>query len=428
MKFNDQILAGIVLNREAIQSENFSNDDGITGWRIEKTGDAYFYTVTIGGSSYTISSTGEASFSAVNVDTDITIGGDSLLAILDTFPRGCIAIGNSGTWTVDSASTSGTTALLIARFDFGTVGDDRVYRYHVEYELVGTTTNDVFRTTIRYTTDGTSPTTTSGILDGSEMHVTIPAGKRVRVTVDTEWRPGADYDVVRSAVVIARSAGTGTAYVELSDANTSMRASVEDIGQRSIATENAVLSQISKSSGAPDPDPVTTHTKTYSATWSRSWNSSGSDVYETNGTIKQGYYSGYGNGISWIGFDYSQIQTDLTGATVKKVEVYLYFWHWYYADGGTAILGWHNSSATSAPAYDDTRDAVDEKRVANWGRNVGKWVDISTDGLFTLDGWRTGVHRGIVIGTGPSTSSLYYGKAYGNTETNEPKLRITYEK
>lgn len=432
MPFSDPILAGETLVRTAIASADYTvdNDGAISGWRIARDGSAEFRNVTIGGTAYTIDNEGNAAVETLEVNTAITLAGEDLAARLDALPRGCLAVGNSSDWTVDSASTSSTTSLLVARFDFGPLYDDRVYRYHLEYELVGTVAGDVFRTTIRYTTDGTNPATTSGILDGGEQRITIPAGKRVRVQVNSVWRPSAPYDVMKSAVVIARASGTGTALVELSDPNTSLRASMEDVGLRSIATENAQLTQKSKASGVPDPDPVSTYTKTYNATWSRSWTGSDS-TYETNGTLAQGYntyYTPNGNMKSWIGFDYSQIQSDLTGATVKKVEVYLYFWHWYSAAGGTAVLGYHNSTATSAPSYDASKDAVDEERVSGWGRNVGKWVDITSSGLFTADGWRTGAHRGIVIGPGPSTSTTYYGKAYGNTESNEPKLRITYEK
>jgi len=430
--FTDPIVAGETLVRTAIASADYVVDDdgAISGWRIARDGSAEFRNVTIGGTAYTIDNEGNAAVETLEVNTAITLGGDDLATMIAALPRGCLAVGNSSTWTVDSASTSSTTALLVVRFDFGPLGVDRVYRYHLEYELVGTTAGDVFRTTIRYTTDGTTPTTASGILDGGEQRVTIPSGKRIRVKVDSEWRPAADYEVMKSAVVIQRASGTGTAYIELSNPNTSLRASMEDIGLRSIATENAQLTQKSKASGTPDPDPVSTYTKTYNATWSRSW-TGGDSTYETNGTLVQGYNSPYpsnGNMKSWIGFDYSQIQSDLSGATVKKVEVYLYYWHWYSASGGTAVIGYHTSTATSAPSYDASKDAVAEKLVSGWGRNVGKWVDITTSGLFTADGWRTGAHRGIALGPGPSTSSTYYGKAYGNTESNEPKLRITYEK
>jgi len=47
MRFLDSILAGIVLNREAIQSDNFVT--GISGWRVRKIGDAEFNNLTIRG-------------------------------------------------------------------------------------------------------------------------------------------------------------------------------------------------------------------------------------------------------------------------------------------------------------------------------------------------------------------------------------------
>lgn len=47
MKFSDAILAGVVLNREAIQSDNFVS--GSTGWRVLKTGSAEFNNVIIRG-------------------------------------------------------------------------------------------------------------------------------------------------------------------------------------------------------------------------------------------------------------------------------------------------------------------------------------------------------------------------------------------
>lgn len=47
MRFIDSILAGIVLNREAIQSDNFVT--GISGWRVRKIGDAEFNNLSIRG-------------------------------------------------------------------------------------------------------------------------------------------------------------------------------------------------------------------------------------------------------------------------------------------------------------------------------------------------------------------------------------------
>lgn len=432
MRFQDQVLAGVILNREAMQSEGFSADpSGITGWRLEKTGDAYFYSVTVGGTTYTISADGSATFDTVHANTDVYIAGESVSDLIDAVPRGCIALGTSASWTVDTANTSSTTALLCTRFDFSNVYDDRVYLFHQEFELIGTVTNDVFRTTVRYTTDGSNPTTTSGILDGSEQQVTIPAGKRIRVQVNAEWRPVADYSRVKTAIVIQRASGTGVARIECLDPNTSLRISVQDIGRRTLATENAAIAQKSKSSGSPDPDPVVEYTTTYDATWSRCWNSGGAyEVYSTNGDMRQGYWADTGsNMLSWIGFNHAQIATDLTGATVLKVEVYLYFPYWENTDGGHATLGYHWSTATSAPGYDPSKDATIQAESSLWPRTSGYWVTIP-DGLggFTNDGWRTGAERGLVIGPGTNLTTLYRGYAAGFSQPNAPKLRITYEK
>jgi len=45
--FLDNILAGVVLTREAIQSEDFVT--GVSGWRIAKNGDAEFNDVVMRG-------------------------------------------------------------------------------------------------------------------------------------------------------------------------------------------------------------------------------------------------------------------------------------------------------------------------------------------------------------------------------------------
>lgn len=429
MRFQDNILAGIVLNREAMQSEGFSNDPGgITGWRLEKTGDAYFYSVTVGGATYTITSTGDASFENVYSNTDIYIAGESLTDLLDEKPRGCIAIANSENWITDSAATSAATALLVARFDYGPLYSDRIYQYHLEYELVGTVTNDVFRTTVRFTTDGSAPAVGSAIFDGGEMRVTIPAGKRLRIKVLTEWMPIADYAVMKTAVVIQRVSGTGTASIELTDPNTSLRAAVMDVGQRASATANATLMQKSKLVGVPDPDPTVEYRTEYPATWCRTWVSTAGTVWSTDTWMRQGYFADTGgNQVSWIGFDHAQIATDLTGSTVKKVEAYINYPYWYN-DTGTAVFGYHWSTAVAAPAYDAAKDNLIEGILSAWPRNVGFWVDISTVGAFTLDGWRTGAHRGLALGPGIDTGHEYAGMMYGVGMSNAPKLRITYEK
>jgi hypothetical protein len=435
MTFRNEIAGGPQgqLVRNTFQSADFVVDDdgAISGWRLERNGSATFRRVTIGGVSYTIDELGVATFESLDVNSSITLAGEDLASTLDAMPRGIIAYGDSKAWIVDSAAIGGT-ATILAEFAWGPALAARYYRVSWDFTIDGTVAGDVFNLDVRYTTDGTAPTTASAIMDGLydnlRIDTTDASGNRIRMS--TTYSGIADYDKIRMVLTLDRLSGTGTAKLNGTDDNGACIVTVEDIGLQSPAVAGGSLSQKSKSAGVPDPDPVSTYVKTYAATWSRSW--TGSDAtYETNGTLAQGYNSAYtpnGNMKSWIGFDWAQIEADLVGATVRKVEVYLYYWHWYSASGGTAVIGYHNSTANAAPSYDPSKDAVAEKLVTSWPRNAGKWVDISSAGLFTLDGWRTGVHRGIALGPGPSNSTTYYGKAYGNSEANEPKLRITYDK
>ncbi len=436
MPFTNPIIAGNILIREAIQSPNFSVDpDGaVSGWQIAKDGSATFYDVTIGGSTYTIDSDGNASFETVNANTDLILAGESLLAKLDLLPRGLVAVGNSAftnvtnaQWTSNSVTINSTTSQPIAKFSVGPLYADRYYRVTLSFQFLTSDAASIYRGVIRYTVDGTQATASSGIMDGSSRYIggsTTAHGEVFSVI----YSPAVDYDVVNMLLTINRQAGAGSANVEFDDPNTMMMWTVEDIGNQTEALAGGSLSQQAKFSGAAvDPDPTSTYIKTYSANWSRAWNDSGNDIYSTNGTMKQGFYSGFGNGRSWIGFPFSTIQSDLVGATVKKVEVYLYYSHWHFNSGGTASIGFHTSTATSAPSYNGALDNLDEVDYPNWGRNVGKWVTITSEGAFTASGWKTGAHTGITI-SAPSNNQIYYGKADGNSQSHEPKLRITYEK
>jgi hypothetical protein len=432
MAFSDPILAGNVLIREAIQSPNFSvNTEGaVAGWQIAKDGSATFFDVVIGNSAFNIDSQGSANFATVNVSDDLALAGESLTDILTSLPKGIIGYGDSAarnstgtTLTVNTAVVTGAAVLL--EMAVGPLLAARFYRITWSWDAIYTVATDNWRWTVRYTTDGTTPPSNGSIVDGSERHKSSVSGLVGGDSLIVFYSPAADYDVVKFSLTVGRNSGTGTLQLNLTDPNTMLQCVVEDLGLESAALSGGALVQRSKFSGSADPEPVSTYIKTYQCTWSRAWNNSGNDVWSTNDTLVQGYWSGDGQRITWIGFDYSTIISNLSGATVKKVEVYLYYNHWYYNDGGTAIIGTHNSTSTSAPSYDGTKDNQDRKRVSNWGVNVAKWVDITS---IVGSEFKTGTSRGIVLGWGPTTSLEYYGKANGNGQTHEPALRITYTK
>lgn len=415
MSFRNPVVGGgDTLVRQAIQSEGFTLDpeSNVTGWRIERDGNAYFTGVTVGNLNYFIDENGNGSFNDVSVNGTLTVGGDTLDNILSRYARGVIAL---NTLPNDTGTWDGTNPVLFGRIVITDFDATRQYKVAgiARFDPGANGPNHI---AIQARSAWNAPATLSDTL----LFQDIQGGRDPAVADDwvtsfhhcfANTAPQGDLHI--AFYFSCNSGATGQKYLGTSYG----RVWVEDAGP--IVTY-----------GTFDPGtgnaPPQQFVKTYNATWSRAWNGDGS-VHSTNGELVQGTYGG-DNHRSWIGFDYSQIQSDLSGATVEKVELYLYYDHWYSFDGGTAVIGYHFSTATSAPAYDGNLDDVDELRVPGWGRNVGKWVNITSAGNFTADGWRTGAHTGIVLGPGPSSSTVYYGKARGNTESKEPRLRITYTK
>lgn len=61
-----------------------------------------------------------------------------------------------------------------------------------------------------------------------------------------------------------------------------------------------------------------------------------------------------------------------------------------------------------------------DSRTIDWGRNVGKWIDITS--IFDSTSW-----RGVALD--PNSTSLdYYGRAEGVGEEHPPQLKVTYVK
>lgn len=419
MSFSNPIIGGNdTIVRQAMQSDGFSLDaeSNVSGWRLERDGSSYFTNVTVGNTNYFIDENGNAAFNDVAVNGSLSVAGEALGDILAALPQGpraaTILLNDSGT------TTAGTTGgVVVGRIVLTDADVSRFYRMFWQIRINVANNPTYLGIAVYAKWDGNASQTDSFIFR-------------------QQWAGRAasgvgDYAAGSNTFDLSNVAGTGTnlnfvVYLYASAAGTLMagnfpnnRLIIDDVGPA------VTFTTYDASAGTT---PTQQYTKTYSATWSRSWDDQGSSVHSTNGELVQGYWSGSGQRLSWIGFPFSTIQSDLSGATVQKVEVYLYYDHWYNNAGGTAILGYHNSTATSAPAYDASKDNLNELQVPGWGINVGKWVNITSAGAFTADGWRTGAHTGIAIGYGPTTSLEYYGKARGNTEANEPRLRITYTK
>jgi hypothetical protein len=129
--------------------------------------------------------------------------------------------------------------------------------------------------------------------------------------------------------------------------------------------------------------------------------------------------------MSMLGFNYASIVTLLTGATIVKVELYLYSNYWAVSTGGIACIGLHNATGTPTTYSFTTRDVLDQ----SMKKPQGMWITLPNSVGTAL---QAGTAKGLVLDsriTNPTTSN--YGEFRDSTYTDStvyPSLRITYTK
>lgn len=174
-------------------------------------------------------------------------------------------------------------------------------------------------------------------------------------------------------------------------------------------------------SNPPEPDPVKSYTDTISASWWQAYTGDNSQATHStySGAAAQGrtpYAPGNGVMRGLVGFP-SQASR-LSGATVKKIEVYVYAKSWHASAGGTAVLGVHGHGSKPGSFSATTNDVKRQKLK----RPEGRWITLPSS---VHAGFKSGSLRGISFyPPSGSTSTEYYGIFTGN----KTKLRITYEK
>lgn len=422
MAFSDPIVGTEVLIRNQIQSENFSVDPetGVTGWQIKRDGTATFNQLVIGGPNFIIDQNGDAVFHSITLTADATetpifIHGEDIdPELYNRKAKGIIKIESlSATGVYD-----GTNDLLAGRFILPDYDANRYYKmgWHGRIDVVASQPTFIdFK--FRYAWD-TAPSSSSTILCehqiGARTASATDSGLNLQFPFGFATAGGTDLHL--AAFINASVAG-----LQLDTGSFPARMWVEDIG------EFVTLDSWTGSGGGGSPP--TQYTKTYSANGSASYQGD-DDIRSGIGEVYQGQYSSTnGNQYGVILFPYSTIASDLTGATINKVEVYLNNNHWYYNSGGTAIIGYHNSATTpSSFTYPSSTDNITR---SSFTYGQAKWVTVDNS-IGTA--FKNGTAKGILMGKGQtaggtlSTDKLYYGYFAGNGQSGEPQLRITYTK
>ncbi len=418
MAFSDPIVGTEVLIRNQIQSENFSIDPetGVTGWQIKRDGTATFNQLVIGGPNFIIDENGDAVFHSITLtaeddETAIFIHGEDIDPPLYNLKSrgivGWVDLVNS------SASTSVTSDTVMGRIILPDFDVTRIYNLYALMHIdVQTAQPTYVGLRVRYAWD-TDPTTSSAILFEHQWggrstsqtdqfaHIEFPFDESDLGTVGTNLH-----------LLVATFSSVSGIRVE---AETWNRIIIEDAGE--LVTRDSY--DVSGGGGSPP----TQYVKTYSANGSASYQGD-DDIRSGIDECYQGQYSSTnGNQYSVILFPYSTIASDLSGATINKVEVYLNNNHWYNNSGGTAVIGYHNSATTpSSFTYPSSTDDITQ---ASFTYGQAKWVTVNNS-IGTA--FKNGTAKGILLGKGPSTSKTYYGYFAGNGQSGEPQLRITYTK
>ena len=119
-----------------------------------------------------------------------------------------------------------------------------------------------------------------------------------------------------------------------------------------------------------------------------------------------------------------------TNLQITKVEVYLRNRHSYNSSGLTTRIGFHTASSlgSSIPTASNTTPVT-----TTFSKGQGKWVTLTSSPTSFLAGLVSAkTFRGIVISLTDNSPITYdsslsnYGYFDGNTQSDEPKLRITY--
>jgi hypothetical protein len=426
VEFGNPIVGQEDLIREAIKSPNFGQDEetgDVTGWRIARDGTATFYNLVIGNPSWNIDENGNAVFQSVSA-TDIFLNGNSLDEMLQTNAKGVIAVTE-----LIGGSTAGYTGTPI-KFGQITIPElDPTRQYAVGLSCVHVDRGSnmaINRVTISaYVAFDATPTTADTRLF-TYQNVFGPDGQAA--TAGTAHTHGYNGDQSISLRHTFNNDGSGGTDYNIAfffeTEESSGQCSITDADNGRIYVEDTGLlvpyGQYNLAGGGGSG--TQQYTKTYSANGSSSFQSDGDN--RSVSECYQGFFSGTnGNQYSMIAFPYTTIQTDLSGSTIEKVELYLNNNHTYANSGGTAVIGTHNQ--TSVAGNHSVGQLNDDIIRFHYDKGQAKWVTLPNSvGI----AFRDNTAKGICLGPGPTTSNTYYGYYAGNGQTGEPQLRITYTK
>jgi hypothetical protein len=307
-----------------------------------------FSVVDTGGNAVaTIDGAGNISGQTISAGNLIEGGLDITNDVIGPMPQGIINRGWCGTPPWPSTAIGTTETPLIELDCIIPAGRQARFMVFPATILLSTapTAPTQYVQHIRYTTDGSTPTTSSPEFPGhGPMVMTIPVSNLLNYTTPfKQILTGAGGSDVQFRALITANLQSGSYKYA-----TYLEATWEDMGASGSQFSNAATILGSGTSGGGSKQ---TYTKTYVATEFASYY--GSDASYGGGANSQrshnsncyqgcssGQLSGTGDQYSFSRFNYGQIATDLGAGVINWVKLRLTNQHFWYNGGGNAVVGW----------------------------------------------------------------------------------------
>ena len=418
-KFASQMITAGVLRTAETGQRVVIDESGIVMYGVDPDG-VEFELVRIGPSGDNLITAGDTTISPDGVQApsgtfdEIAVGGDDLGTILDRFPRGVVARGSNNVQG-RSVGPSGVTELAELSFD---VENYRAYQVTVEPISMYASNGAYMHLNIHWTVgenggDAPAPTMNDSVVrriasrrqDSGGM---VPLGGNFYIQTGSATS-------LRILFTLTASNGEGTVFD--SALGGTLRAIVQDIGPSvpDIMVNRSGATSTKPSTPPPPPPPPAKkkYTKTYNSNGYRVYDNNGNDTSSNDKDVVQGLYAG---GPSRLlrkgGWTFPNMTNDLSGATVEKVEMYIYMNHSYYTAGATV-----NPCVWGGRMVDNLSTFTSVK---NWKRNTGKWITLPSN---LYNGFKNGNYAG--VGVKPTTS---YAEQYARFNASGAKIRITYVK
>lgn len=431
-----QTPGGLVYSNSPVAtSDPFGNpvDQGINFIGLPGLTNVFGVEDPYGDQLMSVDSGGNVNAQTVSATADVIVQGASLMGtLLPELPQGIIARGwvapSSYPWPSTALSTTETAILEVD----ATLEAGRMYRVAAMVAAVATGVTSWGRSIIRYTSDGSTPTTSSPVLIRSDV---TTQGTNTASLPPMENFIAPSSTALYRFLLTAQTGGGGSA-MQFQSGNAAPSMVVEDVGLGNSAnTSNTGLTLGSGTSGGTAGSAITQSwypTATYS--YYGSGASNGSNARRAiNSYLWQGSPGGatgaqVGDQYSFMVWPVSSIAAALSGATINQVTLRLSNGGSHYSTGTFAVLGYANYVT-----FANTGNlSGSHENVINY--EIGEGATYTRD--LTNYGFGTALQNGtctcFLLGPSSSTSGgsgdLYnYGIFYGvGSDSKMPMLTITY--